>query len=207
MHSVFGCSKDKSMGFPGGASGKESPCQCRRHKRHRFDPWVQMMPWRRKWQLTPVFLPGKSQRQRSPLLYSPRGCRLGPCWGNLACTQAFQVCCSEYLAKLPKFSDEKPAWAVSWFWFLEDSAEWAINSFCPVIVIFHHRAQCTCGVNVLSQRGGKVWGQLATVRRRKGGIIQEPRKRKKHIVRLLLLSSPDLRTNWGFGIRGVVCAE
>ena len=36
--------------FPGGASGKESACQCRRHKRHRFDPWVGKIPWSRKWQ-------------------------------------------------------------------------------------------------------------------------------------------------------------
>ena len=28
------------LGFPGGASGKEPACQCRRHKRHRFNPWV-----------------------------------------------------------------------------------------------------------------------------------------------------------------------
>ena len=28
------------IGFPGGASGKESACQCRKHKRFRFDPWV-----------------------------------------------------------------------------------------------------------------------------------------------------------------------
>ena len=28
------------MGFPGGASGKKPACQCRRHKRHKFDPWV-----------------------------------------------------------------------------------------------------------------------------------------------------------------------
>ena len=28
------------VGFPGGASGKEPACQCRRHKRHGFDPWV-----------------------------------------------------------------------------------------------------------------------------------------------------------------------
>ena len=27
-------------GFPGGASGKESACQCRRRMRHGFDPWV-----------------------------------------------------------------------------------------------------------------------------------------------------------------------
>ena len=40
----------------GGASGKESTCQCRRHKRHRFDPWVMKTRWRRAWQPTPVFL-------------------------------------------------------------------------------------------------------------------------------------------------------
>ena len=37
--------------------GKESTCQCRRPG---FDPWVRNIPWRRKWQPTPVFLPGKS---------------------------------------------------------------------------------------------------------------------------------------------------
>ena len=64
-----------SMGFPGGAGGKELACQCRRCKRHRFHPhfpWVGKIPWRRKWQPTPVFLPGESQGQRS-LAYSPCG--------------------------------------------------------------------------------------------------------------------------------------
>ena len=32
------------MGFPGGASGKELACQCRRHKRRGFDPWVGTIP-------------------------------------------------------------------------------------------------------------------------------------------------------------------
>ena len=41
-------------------SGKESPCQYRRCRRSRLDPWVGKIPWRRKWQPTPVFLPGKS---------------------------------------------------------------------------------------------------------------------------------------------------
>ena len=45
--------------------GKESTCQCWRHRRHWFDPWVGKIPWRRKWQPTPVFLPGKSHGQRS----------------------------------------------------------------------------------------------------------------------------------------------
>ena len=45
-------------GFP---SSKEA-CQCRRYE---FDPWIGKILWRRKWQLTPVFLPGKSHGQRS----------------------------------------------------------------------------------------------------------------------------------------------
>ena len=47
------------MGFPGGTSGKEPFCQCRRHKRWRLDPWFGKIPWRRKWQPTPIFLPGR----------------------------------------------------------------------------------------------------------------------------------------------------
>ena len=61
------------MGFPGGAKGKEPACQCRRHKRCGFDPWVGKIPWRRKWHPTPVLLPGKSHGQRSLVGYSPWG--------------------------------------------------------------------------------------------------------------------------------------
>ena len=43
-------------------SGKESTCQHRRRKRHRFNSWVRKIPWRRKWHPTPVFLPGDSHR-------------------------------------------------------------------------------------------------------------------------------------------------
>ena len=32
------------LGFPGGTSGKEIACQCRRHRRHGFDPWVEKIP-------------------------------------------------------------------------------------------------------------------------------------------------------------------
>ena len=39
-----------------GSDGKESACEC---KRLGFDPWVGKIPWRRKRQPTPVFLPGK----------------------------------------------------------------------------------------------------------------------------------------------------
>ena len=57
-------------GFPGGASGKEPACQCRRRKRYRFDPWVRKISQRRAWQPTPVFLPLKSHEQRSLAGYS-----------------------------------------------------------------------------------------------------------------------------------------
>ena len=54
-----------------GASGKELTCQWRRTNRCWFDPWVGKIPWRRKWQPTPVFLPGKFHGQRSLAGYSP----------------------------------------------------------------------------------------------------------------------------------------
>ena len=38
-----------------------------------FDPWVGKIPWRRKWQPTPVFLPGEPHGQRSLEGYSPWG--------------------------------------------------------------------------------------------------------------------------------------
>ena len=60
-------------GFPGGSSGKEPACQCRRDKRHRFHPWVGKIPWRRAWQPTPLFLQGESHGQRSLVGYGPQG--------------------------------------------------------------------------------------------------------------------------------------
>ena len=46
--------------LPGGTSGKDPTCQCRRLKRHRFDPWARKIPWKRKQQPIPVFFPGES---------------------------------------------------------------------------------------------------------------------------------------------------
>ena len=52
---------------------KKHTCQCKKHKRHVFDPWVRKIPWRRAWQPTLVFLPGKFHGQRSLAGYSPWG--------------------------------------------------------------------------------------------------------------------------------------
>ena len=55
------------MGFPVGTNGKEPSSQSRRHKRHRFDPWVGKIFWRRRTQQpTPVFLPGESPWTEEP---------------------------------------------------------------------------------------------------------------------------------------------
>ena len=55
------------------SSGKESACQCRRHKRRGFGPWVGKISWRRKWQPTPVFLSGECHGQRTLAGYCPGG--------------------------------------------------------------------------------------------------------------------------------------
>ena len=58
------------LGLPWWLSSKESAYQC---KRHGFHPRVKKISWRRKWQPSPVFLPGKSHGQRSLGGYSPWG--------------------------------------------------------------------------------------------------------------------------------------
>ena len=66
-------SPKRRMGFPGGTSSKESPCQCGRCKRCGFDPWIGKIPWSRAWQPTLVFLPGESLGQRRLVDYGPWG--------------------------------------------------------------------------------------------------------------------------------------
>ena len=60
--------------YPMCLSGKESTCPCMRHRRYEFLVWVGKIPWRRKWQSTPVFFPAESHGQRSLV-----GCSLFDC--------------------------------------------------------------------------------------------------------------------------------
>jgi len=71
-------------GLPGGSVVKKIHLQCRRHG---FDPWVQEIPWKRKWQPTPVFLPREPQGKKNLGGYSPWGCRISH---NLAVEQQQQ---------------------------------------------------------------------------------------------------------------------
>ena len=65
--------------LPRGSVG-ESACQFRGCRRPRFYPWVPKIPWRRKWQPTPVFLPRKCRGQRSLAGCSPWGRRESDSW-------------------------------------------------------------------------------------------------------------------------------
>ena len=56
------------MGLPWWLRWWKFHLQCRTSG---FDPWVGMIPWRREWQPTPVFLSGESHGQRSLMGYSP----------------------------------------------------------------------------------------------------------------------------------------
>ena len=73
-------------GFPGGTNGKEPTCQCRRHKRCGFKPWVGKILWRRAWQPIPVFLPGESPWTDKPGRLQSIGLqRVRHNWSDLAC--------------------------------------------------------------------------------------------------------------------------
>ena len=56
------------------AQSRQTACQFRRCKRCRFNLWVRKIPWSRKWQPAPVFLPGKFHGQRNLVDYSPWDC-------------------------------------------------------------------------------------------------------------------------------------
>ena len=69
------CTLDTKSGLPWWLHGKQPACQRRRCRRRRFDPWVGKIPWRRKWQPTPIFFPGKFHGQRRLVGYCPWDCR------------------------------------------------------------------------------------------------------------------------------------
>ena len=102
--------------LPSWLSGKESACHCRRCK---FNPFVRKIPWRWKYQPTPVFLPGKSHGQRSP-----GGC--SPCvaksWTRL-CSWAHMQVILTYIKLEPWW---KAVSAAPFFFFIKPAAVFQI---------------------------------------------------------------------------------
>ena len=63
------------MGSPGGSAYKESACSTGDTGDADSTSEFRRSSWRRKWQPTPVFLPGEPHGQRSLAAYSPKGCK------------------------------------------------------------------------------------------------------------------------------------
>ena len=93
------------MGFPCGASGKESAWQCRSCKRLECNSWVRRIPWRRKWQPTLVFLLGKSHIRRSLVGYSP--------WGRKESDMTENHSSMFKVFRLTSFREVRGAWLLS----------------------------------------------------------------------------------------------
>ena len=78
-------------GFPGGANGKEPACQCRRHKRYWFHPWVRKIPWKGAQLPTPVFLPGEPQDRGAWRAATSIGSQWGRTWLKWLSTHGFLI--------------------------------------------------------------------------------------------------------------------
>ena len=93
----------EQLGFPGGASGKELNCQCRRCERHGYNPWVRKIPWKRAQQPTSVFLSGECDGWRSLAAYGPQGHKELD-WSDIACTHAHIKAAGKWSTYLPRLS-------------------------------------------------------------------------------------------------------
>ena len=107
----YQCTKN-TLNFPSGPDGKESACNV--GQRPGFEPWVRESPWRREWQLTPMFLPGESLGQRNLAGHSPRGSqRVGCDWWLtlLAVLICAQTLCRVWLfVTLCTIARQAPLW-------------------------------------------------------------------------------------------------
>ena len=139
-------------GIPGGSSGKEPICQCRRCKRLGFNPWVWKIPWRRKRQTTPVFLPGETHRQRSLVGYSPQVTK-SQTWPKQLSTSTYKPCRSTslllYNLKARVFAWSKDILPIttnhnSIYWTLtglKDTGSWDVKHICTTLALSSKRAQ------------------------------------------------------------------
>ena len=88
-----------------------------------FDPWVGKIPWRRKWQPTPVFLPGESHGRRSLMGYSPRVAKSQTHWVRHSTVWSQENASSHCTFCLPrKWFRRHVKWTCRWNWDLSISA-------------------------------------------------------------------------------------
>ena len=93
---------------------------CVKYRRRRFNPWVMKIPWRKKWQPIPVFLPGESYGQRSLAGYGPWGGKESDMTELL--THTPHLVCTSLVAQMVKnllAMQESRIWSLDWEDFLE----------------------------------------------------------------------------------------
>ena len=111
---------------------------CLKTRRWGFNPWGRKIPWRRKWQPTPIFMPGKSLRQGNLAGYSSCGCKrvglnLATKHHHILSLEKYLFRCSIFLIGLFGFCCcYWVVWAISIFWLLSPS--WLLFA----IILSHH---------------------------------------------------------------------
>ena len=124
----------QTLGLPRWCSGKESTCQCRRCRKCGLDPWVGMIPWRRKWWPSLVLLPGKFHRQRSLAGYSPW------CYKRVGHDLATKP-------QQPKPLDNfKKSLAAPGSWVLDEWINCKGSPVCQPTMSHTHPQSCVCGI-------------------------------------------------------------
>ena len=83
------------------SGGSDSKSVCLQCGRPGFDPWFGKIPWRRKWQPTPVLLPEKSHGRRSLAGYRPWGCK------ESDMTERLHVTSLQYICRLLQWLSDK----------------------------------------------------------------------------------------------------
>ena len=126
---------EATIGLPRWLSGKEPGSQCRRHG---CDPWIRKIPWRRKWQPTPVFLAWRIPWTEEPgRLLSMESQRLEHDWvAKGSCAQAHT--CTHTHHHIP-WLDAPVLCLLSWWWHVESFSHWVIHQG-----FFHNPSWPTC---------------------------------------------------------------
>ena len=110
-------------------SSKKSTCQCKRCRRHEFDPWIGKILWRRKWKPTPAVLPRESHGQKSQAGCSPWGRVESGTTGHIAHVPFFTGCLAPSILATYHLHP-RPAGTQPLYW-VPSICNWASRIFCP----------------------------------------------------------------------------
>ena len=104
-----------------------------------FSLWVRKIPWRRKWQPTPVLLPGKSHGQRSLAGCSPWGCRVGQDWATSTTTSFILQISLSWLGHLSSLQDPAAVSVICVLSLVTEpnaNTQWGKGQWCVVLRCF-----------------------------------------------------------------------